>query len=471
MFATTFLGHQGWAFRTDKAALLVDPLLREDFGDIHALGYKVFPPRVWNPDVFPRLDAVVLSHEHDDHFDIPSLAKLHRDIPIYLSARSSFAARTILEQMGFTVHDLVPGHSVRIADIEVTPFTGDHLTTNTGDEWDTLPFLIRSTEGHGSFFSMVDIPITQAHVEWAAAKAMRPGLISWTNNALDWSHMAGYLRERVEGTQQCFMNMGVGHKLIEQTWGTPQGTIVCAGGFSFTGGKRWLNERVFCVDTEQVCKLIGNVYKKEKFWAGIPGQTWTLKANKLASVEERTPWLATEPRETWPHRGRGGGAPEDFAPATGTTAFDRAKLEAGLAELAAALVGGLLFRGLASVLATECNGKKPTFSFVLRTDSEPLIYEYVPNRCAFVASATRDTIAGMECYASDLTAVLAGELGAIALTFDRSRLWHDLAGRIGFDPFAELHRVSHPLRKPAAYLRTYEQIWQSQRDVRPSLGR
>ena len=88
----------------------------------------------------------------------------------------------------------------------------------------------------------------------------------------------------------------------------------------------------------------------------------------------------------------------------------------------------------------------------------------MPNRCAFVRSASRDTIAGIECYASDLTAVLAGELGAIALTFDRSRLWHDLAGRIGFDPFAELHRVSHPLRKPAADLRTYEKIWQSQRD-------
>jgi hypothetical protein len=116
---------------------------------------------------------------------------------------------------------------------------------------------------------MVDIPITQAHVEWAAAKAMRPGLVSWTNNALDWSHMADYLAERVEGTQKCFMNMGVGHKLIEQTWGTPVGMVMCAGGFSFTGDKAWLNERVFCVDTDAVCKLIGNVYKKEKFWADV----------------------------------------------------------------------------------------------------------------------------------------------------------------------------------------------------------
>jgi hypothetical protein len=470
MFATTFLGHQGWLFRTDKAAVIVDPLLCEDFGGIHALEYRVFPPRVWAPDAFPSLDAIVLSHEHDDHFDIPSLAKLHRDIPLYLSARSSVAGRRILEQMGFAVHPLLPGQSVRFSDLELTPFTGDHASLNCGDEWDTLPFLVRSTDGHGSFFSMVDITITQGHVEWAAAKAMRPGLVSWTNNALDWSHMADYLKERVEGTQQCFMAMGVGHKLIEQTWGTPVGMVMCAGGFSFTGSKTWLNDRVFCVDTDAVCKLIGNVYKNRKFWSGVPGQTFTLKANKLASVDDRAPWLGTAPHAEWPARGRGGGTPPDFGPATGTLAFDEAALHGGLAELAGALVGGTLFRGLSSILTTECNGAQPTFCFVLRREGPPLVLVYDMPSCAFVQGSA-DTVAGIECFASDLAAVLAGEMGAIALTFGRARLWNHLRGRLAFDPFSELNRVSHPLRKPAAYLRTYERIWARHRDVTPTLGR
>ena len=470
MFATTVLGHQGWLFRTDKAAVLVDPLLCEDFGGIHALDYRVFPPRRWHPEAFPKLDAIVLSHEHDDHFDIPSLAKLHREIPVYLSARSSYAGRRILEQLGFTVHALAPGVPVKWHDLELTPFTGDHVGVNCGDEWDTLPFLVRSTEGHGSFFSMVDIPITQAHVEWAAAKAMRPGLVSWTNNALDWSHMADYLKERVEGTQQCFLNMGVGHKLIEQTWGTPVGMVMCAGGFSFTGAKAWMNERVFCVDNEAVCKLIGNVYKKQKFWAGTPGQTFTLKANKLASVEDRAPWLEAAPRTEWPTRGRGGGTPADFAPATGRTTHDDAALRAGLEELAGAMVGGPLFRGLASILVTECDGKKPTFAFVLRTEGDPLVLEYDMTSCAFVPGGG-EYVAGIECYASDLAAILAGEMGAIALTFGRARLWNHLRGRLPFDPFSELNRVSHPLRKPAAYLRTYERIWSTHQHVSPTLGR
>jgi len=199
------------------------------------------------------------------------------------------------------------------------------------------------------------------------------------------------------------------------------------------------------------------------------GETWTLKAGKLASVEDRAPWLAAAPRSEWPTRGRGGGTPRDFTPATGTLIYDREKLERGLAELAGTLVGGPLFRALSSLLVTECGDRKPTFAFVLRTDGEPVTYEYAPTACTFVPGSG-DTIAGLECYASDLAAVLAGELGAIALTFGRSRLWHHLAGRIGFDPFSEMHRLSHPLRKPAAYLATYEQIWKSQREVSPSLG-
>jgi hypothetical protein len=473
MFATTFLGHQGWLFRSERAAVLVDPLLCEDFGAAHALEYRVWPPRVLTAEAFPKLDAVVLSHEHDDHFDLPSLAKLDRAIPIWLSARSSVAAREIVRAMGFTVHDLVPGVPVRFGDLEIAPFTGDHVTVNCGDEWDTLPFLARSLDGHGSMFSMVDITITQAHVEWAAARAMRPGVVSWTNNALDWSHMADYLRERVEGTQQCFMQMGVGHKLIETVWGTPQAMVTCAGGFAFTGEKAWLNERVFCVDTEQVCALMGNVYKKEKFYSGVPGQTWIQRAGKLHKVESAQPFLATAARDSWPSRAKAAGEPRDYAPATGRRALDAGELDrlrTRLAELAGSLVGGAVFRGLASLLASECGDRRPTFALVVRDDGARRCFEYAPHACAFsegAADAERTYVAGLECWATDLLAVLDAALGPIALTFGRARVWNSLPGRLNFEIFNDLHRFSHPLRRPREYLALYERLLAPVRDTAP----
>jgi hypothetical protein len=473
MFATTFLGHQGWMFQTDRAAVLVDPLLCDDFGAAHALEYRVWPPRVFDFAQFPRLDAVVLSHEHDDHFDLPSLAKLDRAIPVYLSARSSRAARRILETMGFTVHALVPGVPVRFGDLEVMPFAGDHIGVNCGDEWDTLPFLVRHVDGHGSMFSMVDITLTQRHVEWVAARAMKPGLVSWTNNALDWSHMADYLKERVEGTQQCFVKMGVGHKMIESFWGTPQAMITCAGGFAFTGERAWLNQRVFCVDTEKVCAMMQNVYKKEKFFSGVPGQTWILKAGKLAEVTPSQPWLSTAPVDTWASRAKAAVDVKDYAPGTGRRDLDDAglaRLRVQLDDFAGTLVGSVLFRGLASLLESEHPGLAGTFALALRTDKDKLVFEYDAPSCAFVAR-DRPCVAGLECWASDLLAVLEGEMGPISLTFGRSRVWNQLPSRLNFDIFEELHRTSHPLRRPDAYYRLYERLLAPARDVPPQIFR
>src|SRR5262249_37833823 len=109
MFATTFLGHQGWMFQSERSCVLVDPLLCEEFGQVCALTYKVYPPRVFKMEAFPKVDALILTHEHDDHFDIPSLNKLDRRIPVFLSARSSSAAYKILAAMGFQVGPLIPG--------------------------------------------------------------------------------------------------------------------------------------------------------------------------------------------------------------------------------------------------------------------------------------------------------------------------------------------------------------------------
>ncbi len=473
MLSTTFLGHQGWMFRSERAAVLVDPLLCEDFGQAHALEYRVWPPRVWTPAAMPKLDAVVLSHEHDDHFDIPSLARLDRAIPIYLSTRSSTAARSILATMGFTVHPLVPGTPLKFGDLELTPFAGDHLAADCGDEWDTLPFLVRHTEGHGSFFSMVDIPLQPIHLEWVATRAMRPGIISWTNNAMDWSHMASYLVERVEGTQQCFINMGMGHKLIEQSWGTPAAMVMCAGGMAFTGERAWLNQRVFCVDTDAVCANMQKVYKKEKFYAGVPGQTWHLAANKLKSVDDSTPFLTTAPRETWPSRAKGDVAVRDYPPGCGRTELESwERLRANLDAFAGSLVGTHLFKSLHSLLDSETD-RKPTFVFVLRDGDRRRVFAYDPRACAFPeiddTDPERTYLAGFECWATDLDAVLAGEMGPIGLTFGRSRLWNALSKRFAFDIFPSLHRVSHPLRLPAAYLELYERLWEPVRDTKPEI--
>jgi hypothetical protein len=475
MLSTTFLGHQGWLFQTKTASILVDPLLREEFGHAQALDYRVFPPRILSPELFPKLDAVVLTHEHDDHFDIPSLAQLERTIPIFLSSRSSSAARQILSEMGFQVQPLVPGRKLRFEDLELTPFCGDHVGVDCGDEWDTLPFFVRDSGGSGNFFSMVDITMTEQHVDWARARDPRPVLVSWTNNALDWSHMADYLSDRVEATQECFVKMGVGHKLIATKWGAPSAMLMCAGGFSFHGERAWMNSRVFCVDTTSVCQMMSKLYRGEQFHATRPGQTFEMNGHRLRQVHDRAPFLTTAPVESWPSRVKNEVEPVDYEPATKRRTLDENEFEPLgrlLNELAGALVGGALFRGLSSLLEDAAEGRTPTFAFVLRSGDEKRVYRYSPTDCAFISGAQEDShLAGMECWASDLLAVLRGELGPIALTYGRARLWNALPGKFRFNPFEELYRMSHPLRRPAQYLETYRRLWRQSAGVAPTLFR
>ena len=464
--------------RSGSSCVLVDPLLCEEFGAVHALEYRIHPPRVFAPETFPAVDAVILSHEHDDHFDIPSLARLDRRIPVFISAHSSTAALQIMHEMGFAARPLVPGIPLTVGELQIIPFSGDHVSVNCADEWDALPYLIRDTRGAGSFFSMVDVALVPAHVQWAKAYAPRPGLVTWSNNALDWSHMSDHVADNV-GTEQCFRSMASGHRLISSEWGKPSAMLMCAGGFAFHGDQAWFNERVFWVDTEAVCAKLASMYRDERFYSALPGQTFWMEGNRLTRIEENTSFLASAPRAQWPARGRRARADvPDYAPATGRrdlNSGDDALLREGLHRLAVALVGGFLFRSLHSILAIEAQGRKPTFALVLRQGSEgsSLVFEYDASACAFapaVAANPRDTyLAGWECWATDLIAVLQREIGPIALMFGRARLWNHLPQRFRFDLQEGLSRVSHPLSSPGAYLPMYRRMWAKSMSTVPTI--
>jgi L-ascorbate metabolism protein UlaG (beta-lactamase superfamily) len=107
----TYVGHATVLVELDGARLLTDPVLRGRVGLLRRHGA---PPA---PGVAEGFDAVLISHLHHDHADLPSLRRIGRDVPLLTSpgggqflARHGFAAVT----------ELAPGESAPVGEVTVT---------------------------------------------------------------------------------------------------------------------------------------------------------------------------------------------------------------------------------------------------------------------------------------------------------------------------------------------------------------
>jgi L-ascorbate metabolism protein UlaG (beta-lactamase superfamily) len=79
--AVTWVGHATVLVQSPGFALLADPVWSERIGPLRPFLYpRVTPPGVFI-DSLQRLDAVVLSHDHYDHCDLPTLRRLAQAWP------------------------------------------------------------------------------------------------------------------------------------------------------------------------------------------------------------------------------------------------------------------------------------------------------------------------------------------------------------------------------------------------------
>ena len=94
MAQVTWIGHGTALVELDGARLLTDPLLRDRVA--HLRRHAPLPP---DRDL-QGIDAVLLTHLHRDHLDLPSLRRIGKKVPIVvprgggrLLLRRGFASR------------------------------------------------------------------------------------------------------------------------------------------------------------------------------------------------------------------------------------------------------------------------------------------------------------------------------------------------------------------------------------------
>ncbi|WP_052914770.1 MBL fold metallo-hydrolase [Protofrankia coriariae] len=177
----TFLGHQSWHISDGTAVVLLDPILTPAFGACPQLEFALWPPRTVDVAAMPRPDAVVLSHEHLDHFHLPSLDLLDRRVPVYTGVTTPTAVVDAIRMVGFTVRRLDHTQPLRVGEMEIFLYPAAARTLF----WESRVAqpLIRLVDTTGAdVFIGVDADVSDLYVEQLTDGALLPPRLAVVSN-------------------------------------------------------------------------------------------------------------------------------------------------------------------------------------------------------------------------------------------------------------------------------------------------
>ena len=150
----TWMGHSSVLIETDGYRLLTDPVWGNRASFSSFIGPKRFFPAPLPLDKWPKLDAIILSHDHYDHLDYPTISKLtHLDTQFICSE----GVGPIIEQWGIRKERITQvnwGTAVPVGDLTITStparhFSGRGITNRNQTLWSS--FVIKGPK-HNIFF-------------------------------------------------------------------------------------------------------------------------------------------------------------------------------------------------------------------------------------------------------------------------------------------------------------------------------
>lgn len=135
----TWAGHATALIEMGGQRLLTDPLVR---GRIAHITRRVAAP---DPTLLSGLDAVLLSHAHRDHMDVPSLRSLELDGPVLVPRGGGRVLRRALRDAD--VHELEAGDELTVGGVRVLATAAEHdgRRVPVGSAVPALGFVVEGT--------------------------------------------------------------------------------------------------------------------------------------------------------------------------------------------------------------------------------------------------------------------------------------------------------------------------------------
>jgi L-ascorbate metabolism protein UlaG (beta-lactamase superfamily) len=118
----TWVGHSTVLLELDGVRLITDPVLRNRLAHLRRVGARA------DAGALRGVDAVLVSHLHYDHLDVPSLLRLGRSIQVVLPAGST----RLLRRRGFTrISQLGIGEELDIGAVTIAATKVEHSGKRT----------------------------------------------------------------------------------------------------------------------------------------------------------------------------------------------------------------------------------------------------------------------------------------------------------------------------------------------------
>jgi L-ascorbate metabolism protein UlaG (beta-lactamase superfamily) len=147
--AIIWAGHATVLLELDGVRLLTDPVVRDRVGPLVRVAPAV------SPDALDGIDAVLLSHLHGDHTDIPSLRRIGS--PLVIAPRG--AGPWLRGRIAGSVREIAAGEEQHVGPVRVTatPATHDARRWPLGPRATPIGFVVRGAGGSAYFAGDTDL--------------------------------------------------------------------------------------------------------------------------------------------------------------------------------------------------------------------------------------------------------------------------------------------------------------------------
>ena len=446
----TFLGHQGWRCESGGRSFLLDPI-REEIGN-GRVRLPVWPARRLDLAALGPIDAVIVSHEHNDHFSLDTLAALPAPCPVYVPDLASLAMTKAIAELGFPVVRYTALRPFTLCGLELTALPGLYNAL----EPDTYALLVRAADG-ASFLTSID---TVAHPDvlgWLARHCPVRTLDNLTNNFVEPRQRlvtdpssAARSRAAVVGTMLEFVQKFA-----------PRRAVVSGQGWCFKGTKAKLNHSFFSVDNAWLTATARELAPQVAWFDGTPGMRFTLAGDALSvdtvAEVELGPLVS---REFDANAAR---SPEPFPPWSGVETLQPERLRAVRDFVTAELgriIGGHapnLMQRLYYLKFQDTPSLASALYLVVRNGAARHAFELDYGRLEFVETQAggRPAAVGIELWASDLELMLRAEEDAYMIAESAVRTWSHAEDLVDTPTLLEALLWFTPRFRPHEHLRHY----------------